>query len=61
MPAFRIYLVGRDGHFQSAKDIECADDQEAIQNAQQLVDGHDVELWERGRFITRLASKQIEK
>jgi len=40
-----------------AEDIECADEQEAIQKAQQAVDGGDVELWERGRFITRLAAK----
>jgi hypothetical protein len=57
MPAFRIYTVGLDGHFVDAKDVECADDQEAIKKAQQAADGHDVELWERGRFITRLAAK----
>jgi hypothetical protein len=58
MPTFRIYIVGRDGHFLDVKDIECVDDQEAIQKAQQVVDGHTLELWERGRFITRLAPKQ---
>jgi hypothetical protein len=57
MPAFRIYTVGLDGHFIDAKDVECADDQEAIKKAQRAVDGHNVELWERGRFITRLAAK----
>jgi hypothetical protein len=56
MPEFRIYTIGRDGHFSDAKNIECADDQEAIQEAQQAVDGHDVELWQRGRFIVRLSS-----
>ena len=45
----------------NAKDIECADDQEAIQKAQQAVDGHNMELWERGRFITRLAAKPCTK
>ena len=39
------------------QDIECADEQEAIQKAQQAVDGHNIELWERGRFITRLAAE----
>ena len=57
MPAFRIYTVGRDGHFKGVKGIECADDQEAIHEAQQALDGRDIELWERGRFITRLAAK----
>jgi hypothetical protein len=61
MPTFRIYTVGLDGHFMNAKDIECADDQEAIQKAQQALDGRDIELWERGRFITRLAAKPKQK
>jgi hypothetical protein len=58
MPAFRIYKIGSHGHFISVEEIECADDQEAILKAQQTVDGHNVELWERGRFITCLAAKQ---
>jgi hypothetical protein len=57
MPAYRIYTIGRYGHFSSAEDIECADDQEAIQKAQQAVSVCDVELWERRRLIARLPSK----
>lgn len=34
--------------------IECADDTEATKQAEQLVDGHDVELWQRDRKITVL-------
>jgi hypothetical protein len=36
-----------DGHFTK----ECADDSEAMEQAEQLVDGHDVELWQRARKI----------
>jgi hypothetical protein len=57
MPTFRIYTRGLDARFIHAKDIECADEQEAIQKAQQAVDRRDIELWERGRFIKRLAAK----
>jgi hypothetical protein len=57
MPAYRIYTIGRFGHFSSAEDIECADDQEAIQKAQQAVNVCDVELWEQRRFIARLPCK----
>ncbi len=39
MPEYRIYTVGSDGHFIDGKNIECADDQEAIRIAQQAVDG----------------------
>jgi hypothetical protein len=61
MPEYRIYPVGSDGHFIGEKNIECADDQEAIRIAQQDVDGRAIELWERARFITRLAPKPASK
>jgi hypothetical protein len=57
MPEHRIYTVDSDGHFIDGKNFECANDQEAIQMAQKIVDGRGIELWERSRFITRLASK----
>ena len=61
MPVFRIYTQGLDARFTDAKDIECADEQEAIQKAQEALDGRDIELWERDRFITRLAAKPSTK
>jgi hypothetical protein len=36
-----------------AQDIECAGDDEAMEKAKQLVDGHDLELWTCGRFLKR--------
>ena len=56
MPWYRTYIIGRADHFWGAENIECADDQEAIQKVQQTMDGRDVELWERRRFIVRLSS-----
>ncbi len=50
---YRIYRVGSDGHFIDAQDIECIGDEEAIVKAKQAVDGHDIELWQQGRFIDR--------
>ena len=41
-----------DGHFTGVFDLECADDAEAMERAKQLVDGHDVELWQLARKIT---------
>ena len=61
MPEYRIYTVGSDGHFMGGKNIECADDQEAIRIVQQAVDGRAIELWERARFITRLGPKSASK
>lgn len=57
MPEYRVYIVGSDGHFQSSVPLVCADDDEALEHAQQLVDGHDVELWQRARKIARLDHK----
>ena len=51
MPEYRAYLIGPDGHFFSAVELEAPDDEEAISAAKQLVDGHDVELWQRDRKI----------
>ncbi len=56
MPDYRVYTIGDDGHFHSSVTLECADDAEAIQRAKQLMDGHDVELWQRTRKIATFKS-----
>jgi hypothetical protein len=57
MTHYRIYVTTTDGHVTApATVIECADDQEAIGKAAQLVDGRAVELWEGARFIMRFPS-----
>jgi hypothetical protein len=57
MPEYRVYIVGSDGHFYNSVPLECADDTEAMKHAEQLVDGHDVELWQRDRKIARFDQK----
>ena len=52
---YRAYVVGTDGHFVSFRAFRCANDSEAVTWAKQLVDGHDVELWNRERFVKRLS------
>ena len=47
MNEYRAYPVGPDGHFQGRVDLVCKDEEEAKARAKQLVDGHDVELWQR--------------
>jgi len=51
MKDYRAYIMGPDGHVQSRVDLRCADDVEAIKLAKQLVDDHDVELWQLDRKI----------
>jgi hypothetical protein len=57
MPEYRAYLVGHDGHFSEAVPLVCGDDDEAMKKAKQLVDGHDVELWQRDRKIATFERK----
>lgn len=58
MPEYRIYTIGSDGHFYSSTPLDCADDTEAMKRAKQLVDGHDIELWQRDRKVARFDAKQ---
>jgi hypothetical protein len=53
---YRLYVIGPDGHFIKAIDLQCADDEAAQQSAKQFIDGHDLELWQRDRLITKFAA-----
>jgi hypothetical protein len=57
VPEYRAYLIGHDGHFRNAVPLVCADDAEAEEKAKQLVDGHDVELWQRDRKVATFGHK----
>jgi hypothetical protein len=59
MANYRVYIIGIDGRFIRAIQLECADDNAAIESAKQFDGGHDVELWSGDRFITRLAARRI--
>jgi hypothetical protein len=58
MAHYRAYLIDRDGHHIKAVDFECADDEGARKRAEQMVDGHNVELWEHARRIARFDGKR---
>ena len=54
MPTYRICFIDQ-GHIKRPEQIiECDDEYEAIKKAQQVVDGHDVELWDGHRLVVRL-------
>jgi hypothetical protein len=48
---------GYDGHFMKSEQLDCADDAVAIESAKQLIDGHDIELWQRDRRIVGFDAK----
>lgn len=49
MEHYRVYIIGQDGHFIRSIDLGCKDHGAAIKSAKQLIDGHDLELWQRDR------------
>jgi hypothetical protein len=57
MQHYRVYVIGQDGHFIRSIDLSCADDDAAIESAKQLIEGYDLELWQRDRRIARFDSK----
>jgi hypothetical protein len=50
---YRAYVMAKDRRFTSYTTFVCANDEHAIIWAQQLVDGHGVELWSGTRFVIR--------
>ncbi len=54
MPTYRAYLIDDENRVASYRAIEAATDEEALEAAKQLVDGHDVEVWLLDREIGRL-------
>jgi hypothetical protein len=61
MSEYSIYTITHDerSFSDSCAIVHCADDEEAIQTAEQWVDLHDVELWESNRFITRFSPTNL--
>jgi hypothetical protein len=51
MADYRAYTVGHDGHFISHRAFVCENDSDAADWAKQLVDGHDIELWNGPHFV----------
>lgn len=60
MRDYRAYVFGTDKHrYQKVEQFasDYADDRAAMKAAEQLVDGHDVELWECARLVARFDHK----
>jgi hypothetical protein len=57
MAEYRAYILSPDGRISKAVDIFCDDDEAAKEKAKKLVDGHDIELWQRDRKIAKFEHK----
>jgi hypothetical protein len=58
MAEYRVYLIDSDDRFYDVVPLICADDDEAMEKAKHLADGHDVELWQRDRKVARFDHKR---
>jgi hypothetical protein len=54
---YRIDVVDAHGNFIRSVQIDCTDDKAAIESAKQFIHGHDIELWQRNRLLTRFDHK----
>jgi hypothetical protein len=54
VPNYRLYFVGPDGHFINRRDIEAADDAEAIATARDLAKGNAIEVWQGNNLVTKV-------
>lgn len=54
MSEYRAYILDRDGKIISAVEFVGRDDDAAKENAKRLVNGHDVELWQRARVVATI-------
>jgi hypothetical protein len=49
-----VHQIGPEGRIKSGADLDCADDEAAIEAAKRLVGEYDVELWRHKRTVARL-------
>jgi hypothetical protein len=54
---YRAYILWPDGKIRKAIEMICDDDEAARASAKQLVDGHDIELWQLDRKVAILKHK----
>jgi hypothetical protein len=58
MDGFYAYIVDPNGRVLSRVDLAFESEEAAKERARQLVDGHDVELWQLDRKIATFTRKQ---
>jgi hypothetical protein len=63
MTVYRAYIVGLHDRSIGMVQLDCIDDESAVESARRLVDSHDVELWQMDRPVARFdaRSKQMCK
>lgn len=57
MAGYRLYFLDDNGRIRDAAEFECADDAEALTQAQSRADGRDMELWSGARVVRKIAKR----
>ena len=55
---YRLYGLDGANKVASGEWFEADDDKAAIEVAKQMMDGHDCELWQGKRFVTRIEQRE---
>jgi hypothetical protein len=50
----KIFSIGDDSHIEKRHDYRAPDDLAALDQARKICGPHEVEVWERARFVTRV-------
>jgi len=61
MDGYYAYIIGADGHVINRVDLAFELEEDAVERAKALVDGHDVELWQRDRKIATFSRDRRPK
>jgi hypothetical protein len=59
MLEYRAFIFREDDHIVRALEPVCSSEESAKEHATQLVDGHDVELWQGDRKIETFGSRNV--
>jgi hypothetical protein len=55
---YHLYTLDQHGHIKWRKDLTLPDDQQAIEEAQQFIEGQAIELWSGTNLIARIDPKR---
>ena len=48
---YRAYILNEEGHFSGFRELLCSNDEDAKQQALQLLNGDEIGLWQEGRQV----------
>jgi hypothetical protein len=58
VPAYHIFMVNKSGHIVAPPEfVTCQSDEEITLKAKSMVNGLDLEIWDRARVVAKISSK----